>query len=202
MSRSKGSESAGLPWSFSNSQPDVEERDTGRSALPQAHSRAVRTDTRNHHPTGFRRRSYIAGRAAPSVRRGGFVRLTAGVRRIFLLSPAHCGGKRSGLLLDDRASFPLARQLRRTGGAPLGDVFAFMSGLYFRGKLAYARAFARPPRALSGVFVITPRYGLPLPEERINVLQLREFAAIGIDAADARYREPLGRDDRPRRHEP
>jgi hypothetical protein len=124
------------------------------------------------------------------------VTLTGGVRRIFLLSPAHCGGNRSRLLLDDRASFPLARQLRGTGGAPLGDVFAFMSGLYFRGKLAYARTFARPPRALSGVFVITPGYGLRLPEERIDVPRLRAFAAIGIDAADARYREPLVRDAR------
>ena len=32
-----------------------------------------------------------------------------------------------------------------TPGAPMGDVFSFMSGLYFRGKLAYARAFATPP---------------------------------------------------------
>jgi hypothetical protein len=122
--------------------------------------------------------------------------LPTGVQRIFLLSPAHCGGKRSGLLLDDRASFSLARELRGTSGAPLGDVFTFLSGLYFRGKLAYARAFARPPGALSGVFVITPGYGLRLPDEHIDVVRLREFAAIGIDADDARYREPLVRDAR------
>ena len=30
-------------------------------------------------------------------------------------------------------------------GAALGDVFAFVSGLYFRGKLTYARRFAAPP---------------------------------------------------------
>jgi hypothetical protein len=118
------------------------------------------------------------------------------VRRIFLLSPAHCGGNRSRLLLDDRTSFSLARQLRGTSGAALGDVFLFLSGLYFRGKLAYARAFARPPRTLSGIFVITPGYGLCPPEERIDILRLREFAAIGIDAGDARYREPLVRDAR------
>jgi hypothetical protein len=34
------------------------------------------------------------------------------------------------------------------------------------------------------------------PEERIDILRLREFAAIGIDAGDARYREPLVRDAR------
>jgi hypothetical protein len=27
----------------------------------------------------------------------------------------------------------------------LGDVFAFISGLYFRGKLTYAMRFAAPP---------------------------------------------------------
>jgi hypothetical protein len=118
------------------------------------------------------------------------------VRRIFLLSPAHCGGKRAGLLLDDRASFPLARQLREGGGAPLGEVFAFLSGLYFRGKLAYARAFARPPRDVSGIFVITAGHGLCLPDSPIDVLKLREFAGVTVDAADARYREPLTRDAR------
>jgi hypothetical protein len=71
-----------------------------------------------------------------------------------------------------------------------------LSGLYFRGKLAYARAFARPPRALPGIFVITPGYGLRLPDERIDILMLREFAAIDIDAGDARYREPLKSDAR------
>jgi len=71
-----------------------------------------------------------------------------------------------------------------------------MSGLYFRGKLVYARAFARPPRAVSGIFVITPGFGLREPEEPIDVPRLREFASIGIDAADARYREPLVRDAR------
>lgn len=126
--------------------------------------------------------------------RGKSGRLATGVPRIFLLSPAHCGGKRAGLLLDDRASFSLARQLRETGGAPLGEVFSFLSGLYFRGKLTYARAFARPPRALSGVFIITPGHGLRLPEEPIDVLRLREFAAIAVDTADARYREPFASD--------
>ena len=65
--------------------------------------------------------------------------------RIFLLSPAHCGGKRAELLLNDRASFSLAVRLRSEAGATLGEAFSFLSGLYFRGKLAYADHFARPP---------------------------------------------------------
>src|ERR1051325_10991404 len=59
---------------------------------------------------------------------------------LFLLSPARCDGRRALTLLSPRAEFPLAVQLRRREGAPLGEVFAFLSGLYFRGKLTYATA--------------------------------------------------------------
>ena len=69
--------------------------------------------------------------------------------QLFLLSPANCGGKRARIVMSEKASFELALRLRSTEGAPIGDVFAFLSGLYFRGKLAYARAFARPPDAAS-----------------------------------------------------
>jgi hypothetical protein len=65
--------------------------------------------------------------------------------RIFLLSPANCGGTRAKQVLSPRATFPLAEQLRGKSGAALGDVFAFVSGLYFRGKLTYASRFAAPP---------------------------------------------------------
>ena len=33
----------------------------------------------------------------------------------------------------------------RDGGAPIGEVFSFLSSLYFRGKLTYAQRFAAPP---------------------------------------------------------
>ena len=62
--------------------------------------------------------------------------------RIFLLSPAYCGGERAKLLFNPSADFPLAVRLR-AGGVPIGELFAFLSGLYFRGKIAYARAFDR-----------------------------------------------------------
>nr|MBA3894051.1 hypothetical protein [Gemmatimonadales bacterium] len=71
----------------------------------------------------------------------------AEVARVFLLSPAHSGGKRAAMLLRREAAFPLAVRLRREG-IPLGEAFGFLSGLYFRGKLAYARRFARPPAGL------------------------------------------------------
>ena len=70
---------------------------------------------------------------------------TAAPPRIFLLSPASSHGERAQLVFRPEAEFPLARALRTPEGAPLGEVFTFLSGLYFRGKLGYARAFARPP---------------------------------------------------------
>ena len=65
--------------------------------------------------------------------------------RVFILSPASCAGQRARLVFNASARFDLAVRLRSPEGAALGDVFSFLSGLYFRGKLAYARAFAAPP---------------------------------------------------------
>ena len=113
--------------------------------------------------------------------------------RIFLLSPASCGGERARVLLREDASFPLAVELRQEG-APLGEVFAFLSGLYFRGKLAYARAFARPPAQVPGVLVITPTRGLADPSTRVTRDDLLEFAAVDVASGGERYRAPLARD--------
>jgi len=116
--------------------------------------------------------------------------------RIFLLSPAYCGGERARLVLRDRAEFDLARRLRTREGAPLGEVFSFMSGLYFRGKLAYARRFARSAADVDGVMVITPCQGFRSPDVRVGRSVLRRYARVDIHPADARYRRPLLRDAR------
>src|ERR1700694_3757708 len=79
--------------------------------------------------------------------------------RIFLLSPANAGGVRAKMIMSENARFILARRLRN-GGLPLGELFTFISGLYFRGKLAYARTFASPPAGVSGIFVITAGRGV------------------------------------------
>jgi hypothetical protein len=113
-------------------------------------------------------------------------------RRIFLLSPANAGGDRAKMLFRPGANFDLAVRLR-SGGASLGETFAFISGLYFRGKLAYATAFAAPPEGVPGALVITSSYGLVPPETVVTLDQLERIAAVPIDAADARYREPLER---------
>jgi hypothetical protein len=114
--------------------------------------------------------------------------------RIFILSPASCGGKRADLLFNDRATFPLALELRSDKGAELGDVFSFLSGLYFRGKIGYASAFARPPRRTPGVMIITSSRGLVRPDTRITIEDLREFAAVPIGIDEPRYARPFQRD--------
>jgi hypothetical protein len=104
--------------------------------------------------------------------------------RIFLLSPAYAAG----------AQFDLARRLRSKEGATIAEVFTFLSGLYFRGKIAYANAFARCANGTCGVFVITPTRGLVDAATKIDIDDLREFAEVDIHESDPRYRKPLERD--------
>jgi hypothetical protein len=115
--------------------------------------------------------------------------------RIFLLSPANCAGKRARMVMSEHATFGLALRLR-THGAPVGEVFAFLSGLYFRGKLAYARAFARPPDPAStisgaGAFVITPASGLRAVDTIVGLDTLRAFAQVDVAVDNPTYRKPL-----------
>jgi hypothetical protein len=113
--------------------------------------------------------------------------------QIFLLSPAHCGGKRAAVLLNDRATFPLAERLRSVG-LTLGEAFSFLSGLYFRGKLTYAGRFARPPAGCPGIQVITTDRGLIPADATIGPGDLRQFGAGDISVELPQYRVPLERD--------
>ena len=112
---------------------------------------------------------------------------------IFLLSPAHSGGKRAGYLVNPEATFPLARRIQ-AGGITLGEAFSFLSGLYFRGKLAYATRFARPARGRSGALVITANRGLLPVDASVGVGDLQAFGSVDIRPDNPRYREPLERD--------
>jgi hypothetical protein len=108
---------------------------------------------------------------------------------IFLLSPAYCGGRRAGIALRPGSELPIARQLRE-GTLDLGSAFSFFSGLYFRGKLTYARRFDPAGESL----IITPTRGLMSPAERVTPGLIHEFAAVDVSADDPRYRAPLERD--------
>lgn len=114
--------------------------------------------------------------------------------RVFLLSPARTDGRRAQLVFNPRAQFSLAVRLREPDGAEIGEVFSFLSGLYFRGKLTYARAFAQQNGSRPGILVITPDQGLVPPETRVRVDDLERFSTIDIGAGDKRYLGPLTRD--------
>ena len=121
--------------------------------------------------------------------------------RIFLLSPANCGGVRARQVISPNARFALAEELRSPRGAMLGDVFAFVSGLYFRGKLTYALRFAAPPEPDnpvigSGVYVITPNAGLRSPNTLVTLEAMRTFAQGNVDPDNPGYRRPLERSAR------
>lgn len=105
----------------------------------------------------------------------------------FLLSPADCRGKRAAVLTRDEADFPLARDLR-LGNATIGDVFSFVSGLYFRGKCAYSRAFG-------GIrLVIVPGRGLLDLDSRICTDHVHAFAHVEVDETLDAFVQPLVRD--------
>jgi len=114
--------------------------------------------------------------------------------RTFLLSPAYAGGRRAQMIMNERAQFDLARRLRSENRPTLGEVFTFLSGLYFRGKLAYANVFAQPAPRTSGVLVITSNRGLVPAAAPIGLEDLRYFGTVDIDEDDPRYRRPLERD--------
>lgn len=118
--------------------------------------------------------------------------------RVFLLSPANCGGTRAKQVLSPNARFALAEELRSGRGAMLGDVFMFISGLYFRGKLTYALRFAAPPErdnpiAGCGVHVITPNAGLRSPDTYVTHKAVVSFAEGDVHQDNAAYRRPLER---------
>lgn len=110
--------------------------------------------------------------------------------RIFLLSPAKASGRRAQLLLRPQTNFELARRLQ-IRDATIGEVFTFCSGLYFRGKLAYANRFAPAPSGDGGVYVITPSRGLIPASAIIGPDELNEFATVPVDPAEPRFTEPL-----------
>jgi hypothetical protein len=88
--------------------------------------------------------------------------------------------------MDGRAEFDLAVRLR-VAGAPIGEVFSFLSGLYFRGKLTYAIRFGH-------ALVIAPGRGLVEPETMVTLADLRSMAQVEVTNDDPRFREPLERD--------
>jgi hypothetical protein len=114
-------------------------------------------------------------------------------RRVFLLSPANIAGIRARFVMREGANFEMAVRLRQRG-VSLGELFSFISGLYFRGKLAYARTFCDVPPNIDGALVITSSGGLVSPDTVITLERLQEISSGNMDLTDPRYRRLLERD--------
>ncbi len=112
-----------------------------------------------------------------------------------MLSPANLNGTRGRRAVAPEAKGAVAARLRSDEGIPLGELFTYVSGLYFRGKLIYARRFAAPldPSGDSGIHVITPNDGLRSPDTRVTLKSVKAFALEDIDADNEAYRRPLER---------
>jgi hypothetical protein len=118
---------------------------------------------------------------------------THDVATVFLISPAKLGGRRGAMLLNEAAEFELARELRSPEGAPLASVFSFVSGLYFRGKVTYARRFGRARDGLPSAHVLTAGGGLCLLDERVTADRLHRWAAVKIHEKNPHFTAPLSR---------
>ncbi|HEU4522111.1 MAG TPA: hypothetical protein VFT12_08920 [Thermoanaerobaculia bacterium] len=110
--------------------------------------------------------------------------------RIFLLSPANLNGLRAKQLMSPRATFEAARLYQSPEGVPIAIAFAFMSALYFRGKIAYALHFGGPEKT----FVIAPGFGLVSPDWRITEERMKVMKKTPVDVTKKAYLKPLMRD--------
>ena len=113
--------------------------------------------------------------------------------QIFLLSPASLSGERARQLTSPDARFDTARRYRSPEGVPIEEAFTFLSSLYFRGKIAYARHFARPPAELpgTGVLVITPAFGLVPEDWPLTFGRMEALRRTPIDVKNPDYAVPL-----------
>ena len=97
------------------------------------------------------------------------------------------------MLLNEAADFDLARELRSPEGAPLASVFSFVSGLYFRGKVTYARQFGRAREGLPAAHVLTAGGGLCLLDEPVTADRLRRWATVKVHENNPHFTAPLSR---------
>src|SRR5262249_30850026 len=109
---------------------------------------------------------------------------------VFLLSPANSSGLRAKQLTSPNSDFEAAQLYRSEDGVPIAVAFAFMSALYFRGKIAYALHFA----PIENILVITPGFGLVPPDWRITPERMKIMSRTPVDARKRNSRKPLERD--------
>lgn len=108
--------------------------------------------------------------------------------RIFLLSPASTSGVRAAQITAPEARFDRALELQSAGGVPVAEAFAFLSSLYFRGKIAYARRFAGGE---DGIRIIAPGFGLVPPSWRLTLERFEVMKRTRVDLSEPAYLAPM-----------
>jgi hypothetical protein len=103
--------------------------------------------------------------------------------RIFLLSPASMSGLRAKQLMSPRAGFDAAVRYRSPEGVMIAEAFAFMSALYFRGKIAYSLHFG----GAENTHVIAPGFGLVPPTWMITEERMKKMSRTDVDMRDRTY---------------
>jgi hypothetical protein len=111
------------------------------------------------------------------------------VATVFLLSPARCSGERAEQLVTSKRS-QLGKRLH-AGDATLGEVMAWLSALYFRGKLMYSERFGSAHPLPSGL-VMAPGQGLRPAQWRLTTEDLRAMGKVDIETSA--FVTPLRRD--------
>lgn len=91
--------------------------------------------------------------------------------------------------MSPRARFETAQRFQSEEGVPIAEAFAFMSALYFRGKIAYARHFGAPERT----FVIAPGFGLVPPDWALTADRMQKLRRTGVDVNNRTYASTLRR---------
>jgi hypothetical protein len=116
-----------------------------------------------------------------------------GPPKLFLLSPASATGRRARQLASPGAGFATAKRFRSPGGVPVDEAFSFMSALYFRGKIAYARRFACSREEVAGepILIIAPGFGFVPPHWPVTVERLRKLARTTVDLRCRAYARPM-----------
>jgi hypothetical protein len=94
--------------------------------------------------------------------------------------------------MSPRANFEAAQLYRSPEGVPVAVAFAFMSSLYFRGKITYALTFAKP----EDIYIIAPGFGFVPPQWTITPERMKVLQRTEVDARKRNYRKPLERDAR------
>ena len=97
------------------------------------------------------------------------------------------------MLLRPNATFELAEKLQR-GSVSFGEIYSFISGLYFRGKVAYAHAFADAPSAVPSALIIVPGLGLVPLDTPVSSDQLTTIGSVSIESDNRAFRTALVRD--------